>query len=68
MKGNLYITAVGHRGLVLHWDDHDVFILQLTGSKHWRVWEPFIEACTYPYSIVYYCAFERLIALPHSRR
>ena len=25
-------------GFDLHWDDHDVFILQVAGRKHWRVY------------------------------
>jgi hypothetical protein len=26
------------RGFDLHWDDHEVFILQVTGRKHWRIY------------------------------
>ena len=25
-------------GFDVHWDDHDVFVLQVAGSKHWRVY------------------------------
>jgi JmjC domain len=27
-------------GFNAHWDDHDVFVVQLEGSKHWKVYEP----------------------------
>ena len=33
-------VAGGARGLELHFDQHDVFVLQLAGRKRWRVWEP----------------------------
>ena len=37
---NAYLTPANSRGLELHFDFHDVFVLQLDGSKRWRVWEP----------------------------
>jgi JmjC domain len=37
---NAYLTPVNARGLELHFDFHDVFVLQLDGTKRWRVWEP----------------------------
>ena len=37
---NAYLSPVGARGLELHFDYHDVFVLQLDGCKRWRVWEP----------------------------
>jgi lysine-specific demethylase/histidyl-hydroxylase NO66 len=37
---NAYLTPAAARGLELHFDYHDVFVLQLDGAKHWRVWEP----------------------------
>jgi len=33
---NLYLTPPHGRGLTPHWDDHDTFILQVFGSKHWK--------------------------------
>jgi bifunctional lysine-specific demethylase and histidyl-hydroxylase NO66 len=35
---NAYVTPAGARGLDLHWDTHDVFVLQCFGEKHWRVY------------------------------
>src|ERR1700677_1342736 len=35
---NAYITPPGSRGLVPHYDDHDVLILQIEGSKTWHLY------------------------------
>src|SRR5712691_9352745 len=35
---NAYITPPGSRGLAVHEDAHDVFVLQAFGWKHWDVW------------------------------
>src|SRR5437588_271733 len=37
---NAYITPPGARGLAVHTDNHDVFVLQSFGLKHWEVWPP----------------------------
>ena len=37
---NAYLSPAAARGLELHFDYHDVFVLQLDGRKRWRVWEP----------------------------
>ncbi|MGI9029039.1 MAG: JmjC domain-containing protein [Ilumatobacteraceae bacterium] len=37
---NAYLSPPSARGLDLHVDLHDVFVLQLEGSKRWRLWEP----------------------------
>ena len=34
---NLYLTPAGGKGFSPHWDNHDVFILQVLGSKHWKI-------------------------------
>lgn len=34
---HLYLTPANSRGLSPHVDDHDVFVLQLAGTKYWRV-------------------------------
>jgi len=36
---NAYVTPPGSRGLAVHEDSHDVFVLQAFGRKHWEVWE-----------------------------
>lgn len=35
---NLYAGWQTSRGFDLHWDDHDVFILQITGRKRWSIY------------------------------
>ncbi|MCJ8742501.1 hypothetical protein PDJAM_G00082770 [Pangasius djambal] len=37
---NIYITPEDSQGLPPHYDDVEVFILQLEGQKHWRLYEP----------------------------
>jgi ribosomal protein L16 Arg81 hydroxylase len=37
---NAYITPESSRGFDSHYDVHDVFVLQVTGEKHWRVHAP----------------------------
>lgn len=44
---NLYAGWQTSRGFDLHWDDHDVFILQVTGRKRWSVY-----GMTRPYPLV----------------
>ncbi|KAM9320357.1 ribosomal oxygenase 2 [Gastrophryne carolinensis] len=39
---NVYITPSESQGLPAHHDDVEVFILQVEGEKHWRLYEPII--------------------------
>ena len=36
---NAYLTPANERGLYTHFDTHDVFVLQVHGSKHWRLYK-----------------------------
>ena len=36
---NAYITPTGSQGFDVHRDDHDVFVMQIWGSKRWSVWD-----------------------------
>lgn len=36
---NIYVTPPGSQGFAPHYDTHDVFILQVDGSKHWRLYD-----------------------------
>ena len=37
---NAYVTPAGARGLGVHYDTHDVFVLQLAGTKAWTIHDP----------------------------
>jgi ribosomal protein L16 Arg81 hydroxylase len=37
---NLYAGWRHDNGFDVHWDDQDTLILQVSGRKHWKVWEP----------------------------
>ena len=38
---NAYYTPPKSQGLPVHYDLHDVFVLQLEGSKEWKLWPAF---------------------------
>src|SRR5882724_3706835 len=40
VRANLYCTPGNSRGFNLHFDTHDVFVLQLWGKKQWQIFEP----------------------------
>jgi JmjC domain len=40
VQANAYLTPPGNRGFATHYDTHDVFVLQVSGHKHWRIHEP----------------------------
>ncbi|MEV6847799.1 cupin domain-containing protein [Actinoplanes sp. NPDC051411] len=40
LQVNAYLTPPGSRGFSTHYDTHDVFVLQVDGTKHWRIHEP----------------------------
>jgi Cupin superfamily protein len=43
---NAYITAPASQGLVPHYDDHDIFVLQIQGSKIWHLYDgPDVPPC-----------------------
>lgn len=39
LQVNAYITPPASQGFAVHRDDHDVFVLQVSGSKHWIVYD-----------------------------
>lgn len=39
LQVNAYLTPPGSQGFDVHRDDHDVFVLQVWGSKHWTVFD-----------------------------
>ena len=40
---NVYLTPPGNQGFPPHFDNHDVFVLQVSGRKRWRLWETALE-------------------------
>lgn len=40
---NVYLTPFNSQGFEPHWDTHDVFILQISGSKNWKLYDSEIE-------------------------
>jgi lysine-specific demethylase/histidyl-hydroxylase NO66 len=43
VQTNAYLTPRHSQGLPVHHDTHDVFVLQVSGSKRWLVYEPVLE-------------------------
>jgi len=39
VQANIYLTPPGAQGFRVHFDTHDVLVLQVSGSKAWRVWD-----------------------------
>lgn len=39
MQTNIYLTPAAAQGFPPHWDNHDVLILQISGSKRWTIYE-----------------------------
>lgn len=37
---NAYVTPPQNQGFAPHYDTHDVFVLQIAGTKRWRIHEP----------------------------
>ena len=43
VQANAYLTPASARGFGVHHDTHDVFVLQVAGTKRWRWYEPVRE-------------------------
>jgi ribosomal protein L16 Arg81 hydroxylase len=39
VQANLYCTPASSHALNRHYDEHEVFVLQIAGCKHWRLFE-----------------------------
>nr|UXE45630.1 hypothetical protein Hi04_10k_c5016_00039 [uncultured bacterium] len=39
VHANLYLTPPGSQGFAAHYDPHEVFALQLDGTKYWRLYD-----------------------------
>eukprot|EP00124_Ichthyophonus_hoferi_P005470 Ihof_evm2s801 gene=Ihof_evmTU2s801 len=40
MGVNIYLTPANAQGFAPHYDDIEAFVMQLEGSKHWRIYPP----------------------------
>ena len=40
---NVYLSPPNRQGFKTHFDSHDVFVLQVSGSKHWTIYDTLIE-------------------------
>ncbi len=43
MQINAYVTPPENQGFAAHYDNHDVFVLQIAGTKRWRIHEPVLR-------------------------
>ncbi|MGH9342683.1 MAG: cupin domain-containing protein [Terriglobia bacterium] len=43
LQANIYLTPPGAQGAKPHYDTHDVFVLQITGSKKWTIYGTPVE-------------------------
>jgi hypothetical protein len=43
VQANAYLTPRRSQGLPVHHDTHDVFVLQVAGTKRWLVYDPVLE-------------------------
>ena len=43
VRANLYCTPGNSRGFDLHFDTHEVFVLQLCGKKRWHIFAPTVK-------------------------
>jgi ribosomal protein L16 Arg81 hydroxylase len=42
-QANIYLTPPGNQGAKVHYDTHDVFVLQVAGSKRWTIYGTPVE-------------------------
>jgi hypothetical protein len=43
VNASMFLTPRNSQGVSAHFDSVDVFVLQLEGSKHWRIYKPSID-------------------------
>lgn len=48
MGANIYLTPAGAQGFAPHYDDVEVFVLQVSGSKRWRLHAPIDDESILP--------------------
>ena len=43
VQTNIYLTPPNNQGFRTHYDDHDVFVLQVEGEKLWRIYDQTVD-------------------------
>jgi ribosomal protein L16 Arg81 hydroxylase len=43
VQTNIYMTQAASQGFKAHYDDHDVIVLQIAGTKEWRIYDTPVE-------------------------
>ncbi len=43
VQTNIYLTPSGNQGFATHYDNHDVFVMQIAGAKAWRLYDTPVE-------------------------
>jgi ribosomal protein L16 Arg81 hydroxylase len=43
MQTNIYLTPSGNQGFPTHYDNHDVFVMQISGAKAWKLYGAPVE-------------------------
>jgi hypothetical protein len=43
VQTNIYLTPSGNQGFPIHYDNHDVFVMQVSGAKAWRLYGAPVE-------------------------
>ncbi|WP_421790352.1 cupin domain-containing protein [Hyphobacterium sp.] len=43
VQTNIYLTPPNNQGFRTHYDDHDVFVLQIEGEKLWRLYDQTVD-------------------------
>ena len=45
---NVYLTPPGQPGFEPHFDDHDIYVVQVNGTKHWDIFDSYTDAVALP--------------------
>lgn len=46
IQSNIFISPSGNIGFFPHFDCHDVVVMQISGSKHWKLWKAYKQDMT----------------------
>lgn len=49
LQANFFNTPSNQKGLMAHFDSHDVIVMQTKGQKNWNIWPAYRQDMTCPY-------------------